>query len=79
VANDVIGWILLALAVTLVNSGAGLTALYVMLVVAGWIVFLALVVRPIFIVLARRSGSFEKGPTPGITCLVLLMTFTSAW
>jgi len=79
VANDVIGWILLALAVTLVNSGAGLTALYVMLTVAAWIVFLALVIRPIFIVLARRSGSFEKGPTPGITCLVLLMTFTSAW
>ncbi|KAA1072856.1 K(+)/H(+) antiporter [Puccinia graminis f. sp. tritici] len=79
VANDVIGWILLALAVTLVNSGAGLTALYVMLVVAAWIVFLALVVRPVFIFLARRSGSFEKGPTPGITCLVLLMTFTSAW
>ncbi|KAI9604769.1 hypothetical protein H4Q26_002738 [Puccinia striiformis f. sp. tritici PST-130] len=79
VANDVIGWILLALAVTLVNSGAGLTALYVMLTIAAWIVFLAFVVRPIFIVLARRSGSFEKGPTPGITCLVLLMTFTSAW
>lgn len=79
VANDVIGWILLALAVTLVNSGAGLTALYVLLVVAAWVVFLALIVRPIFIVLARRSGSFEKGPTPGITCLVLLMTFTSAW
>lgn len=79
VANDVIGWILLALAVTLVNSGAGLTALYVMLVVAGWVVFLTVVVRPIFIFLARRSGSFEKGPTPGITCLVLLMTFSSAW
>ncbi|OAV99184.1 hypothetical protein PTTG_00007 [Puccinia triticina 1-1 BBBD Race 1] len=79
VANDVIGWILLALAVTLVNSGAGLTALYVMLTVAAWIVFLAFVVRPVFIFLARRSGSFEKGPTPGITCLVLLMTFTSAW
>ncbi|KAH9445319.1 hypothetical protein Pst134EA_031400 [Puccinia striiformis f. sp. tritici] len=79
VANDVIGWILLALAVTLVNSGAGLTALYVMLTIAAWIVFLAFVVRPIFIVLARRSGSCDEGPTPGITCLVLLMTFTSAW
>ncbi|EGG07951.1 uncharacterized protein MELLADRAFT_116152 [Melampsora larici-populina 98AG31] len=79
VANDVIGWVLLALAVTLVNSGAGITALYVMLVVFGWALFLVFIVRPVFIVIARRSGSFEGGPTPGITCLVLLMTFGSAW
>ncbi|KAG0149078.1 hypothetical protein CROQUDRAFT_669548 [Cronartium quercuum f. sp. fusiforme G11] len=79
VANDVIGWVLLALAVTLVNSGAGITALYVMLVVFGWALFLVFLVRPVFIALARRSGSFEGGPTPGITCLVLLMTFGSAW
>ncbi|CAH7683695.1 Sodium/hydrogen exchanger family-domain-containing protein [Phakopsora pachyrhizi] len=79
VTNDVIGWILLALSVTLVNSGSGLTALYVMLVVLGWVLFLAFVVRPIFLIIARKSGSFESGPTPGITCLVLILTFFSAW
>ncbi|CAH7668764.1 Sodium/hydrogen exchanger family-domain-containing protein [Phakopsora pachyrhizi] len=79
VTNDVIGWVLLALSVTLVNSGAGITALYVMLVVLGWILFLALFVRPVFLIIARKSGSFESGPTPGVTCLVLLLTFFSAW
>ncbi|MBW0472398.1 hypothetical protein O181_012113 [Austropuccinia psidii MF-1] len=79
VANDVIGWILLALTVALVNSGAGLTALYIILCILGLVLFLVFVVRPAFIELARRSGSFESGPSLGLTCLVFLMTFTTAW
>lgn len=41
IANDVVGWVLLALCVTLVNSGAGVTAVYVLLVAVGWALFLA--------------------------------------
>ncbi|KAF4465630.1 potassium:hydrogen antiporter [Fusarium albosuccineum] len=32
IINDVVGWVLLALCVTLVNSGAGVTAVYILLV-----------------------------------------------
>lgn len=36
VGNDVVGWILLALTVALVNASTGLTALYVLLAAVGW-------------------------------------------
>uniref|UniRef100_A0A0B7JU08 Cation/H+ exchanger transmembrane domain-containing protein n=1 Tax=Bionectria ochroleuca TaxID=29856 RepID=A0A0B7JU08_BIOOC len=49
IANDVVGWVLLALCVTLVNSGAGVTSVYVLLTAIGWALFLAYAVRPAFI------------------------------
>ena len=45
VGNDVVGWILLALTVALVNAGTGLTALYVLLACTGWTLFLIYAVR----------------------------------
>ena len=63
VGNDVVGWILLALCVALVNQSSGLTALYVLLVTLGWILFLCFVVRPPFHWLLRRSGAIQNGPS----------------
>lgn len=40
VANDVIGWILLALTIALVNAGSGLIVLYIFLCTMGWCVVL---------------------------------------
>jgi Kef-type K+ transport system membrane component KefB len=79
VGNDVTGWILLALCVALVNNGSGLTALYVLLVCIGWVLFLCFAVRPLFFMLCRRTGSLENGPTQSMVALTLLMTLTSAW
>lgn len=79
VGNDVVGWILLALCVALVNNGSGLVALYVLLCVFGWVLFLVFAVRPAFVWVLKRSGSIENGPTQGIVCLTLLMALTSAW
>ena len=42
ICNDITGWILLALCVTLVNAGAGIKALYILLVAIGFTLFLAL-------------------------------------
>ena len=79
VGNDVTGWILLALCVALVNNGSGLTALYVLLVCIGWILFLVFAIRPPFLWLLRRTGSIQNGPTQGMVALTLLMVLTSAW
>ncbi|KAK4178958.1 putative K+/H+ antiporter [Triangularia setosa] len=79
IANDVVGWVLLALCVTLVNAGAGITALYVFLVSVGYSLFLAYAVRPAFIWVLRRTRSLENGPTEGVVALTLFMVLASSF
>ena len=79
VANDVVGWILLALCVALVNAASGLTALYVLLIAIGWILFLYFAVRPVFVWTLKRSGSLENGPSQSIVALTLILVLTSAF
>ncbi|KAK0552391.1 K(+)/H(+) antiporter [Tilletia horrida] len=79
VANDVVGWILLALTVALVNASTGLTALYILLTTVAWALFLFLGIRPVFIWLAKRSGSLENGPTQTMTTITILLVLVSAW
>ncbi|CAK7231205.1 hypothetical protein SBRCBS47491_007852 [Sporothrix bragantina] len=79
VGNDVVGWILLALCVALVNNSSGLAALYALLTVAAWALFLVFLVRPAFIWLLRRNGSLQKGPSESMVCVTLLLVLTSAW
>ncbi|MCJ1385839.1 K(+)/H(+) antiporter [Xylographa soralifera] len=79
VSNDIVGWILLALCVALVNAGSGLTALWVLLVCVGYILFLAFVVRPGFMWILQRSGSLQNGPTQSVVALTLIMVLASAF
>ncbi|KAI1175928.1 K+/H+ antiporter 1 [Nemania sp. FL0916] len=79
VGNDVVGWILLALSVALVNNANGLTALYVLLVAAGWLLFLIFAIRPVFHWALRKTGSIQNGPTQGMIAVTLLLVLTSAW
>ncbi|GKT51825.1 K(+)/H(+) antiporter 1 [Colletotrichum spaethianum] len=78
VTNDVVGWILLALCVTLVNSGAGVTTMWILLVSIGYSLLVAFVFRPIFMWVLRRTKSLEHGPSQGIVCLTLIMVLASA-
>lgn len=73
------GWILLALCVALVNNGSGIAALYVLLTAVGWILFLCFAVRPVFMILLRRSGSLQNGPTQGMMTLTILLVLVSSW
>ncbi|KAK5144998.1 hypothetical protein LTR04_001419 [Oleoguttula sp. CCFEE 6159] len=76
VGNDVVGWILLALCVALVNTGTGLTALWVLLTCLGYILFL---VPSQF---DRAScGFFERldGPSQSVVALTLLIALTSSF
>lgn len=79
VGNDVVGWILLALCVALVNAGSGITALWVLLVCTGYMLFLFLVFKPIFYRFLERTGSLQKGPSQSVVTLTLLITLASAF
>ncbi|PYH67001.1 Kha1p [Aspergillus vadensis CBS 113365] len=79
VGNDVVGWILLALCVALVNAGTGLTALWVLLVCVGYILFLTFVFRPLFLRFLRHTGSLQKGPSQSVVAITLLIALASAF
>lgn len=79
VGNDVVGWILLALCVALVNASSGITALWVLLVCLGYVLFLTLVFRPLFIRFLERTGSLQKGPSQSVVALTLLIALASAF
>ncbi|KAL9594415.1 MAG: hypothetical protein Q9179_005401 [Wetmoreana sp. 5 TL-2023] len=79
VGNDVVGWILLALCVALVNAGTGISALYVLLTCVAWILFLVYGIRPAFVWILRRTGSIQNGPTQSMVALTVLMTLVSSF
>ena len=79
VGNDVVGWILLALCVALVNAGSGIVALYVLLTCLAYVLFLVYVVRPVFLSALKRSGSLQYGPTQTVVALTVLMVLASAF
>jgi len=79
VGNDVVGWILLALCVALVNAGSGLAALWVLLTCVGFMLFLVYAVRPVFIWVLRRSGALQDGPSQSIIALTLIIALGSAF
>ena len=79
VGNDVVGWILLALCVALVNAGSGLTALYVLLTCVAFALFLTFAVRPAFLWILRRENALTEGPSQGIIVLTLMIALGSSF
>ncbi|OQE25617.1 hypothetical protein PENFLA_c008G00726 [Penicillium flavigenum] len=79
VGNDVVGWILLALCVALVNAGSGITALYVLLVCVAYMLFLTFAFRPLFLRFLEKTGSLQKGPSQSVVALTLLIALASAF
>ncbi|KAJ8087154.1 K(+)/H(+) antiporter [Marasmius tenuissimus] len=80
IGNDVVGWILLALTVSLVNAASGLTALYVLITCVGFTAFLLWPVRWAYVWLARKTGSLEHGaPTTLMMTVTLLLVYIAAF
>ncbi|KAI0263974.1 Sodium/hydrogen exchanger family-domain-containing protein [Gloeopeniophorella convolvens] len=79
VGNDIIGWVLLALSVALVNAGSGLTALWILLACLGWTLLMLIIVQRVLFWLARRTGSVENGPTIFFMTITTLILFASAF
>ncbi|KAJ3866946.1 Sodium/hydrogen exchanger family-domain-containing protein [Lentinula novae-zelandiae] len=80
VGNDVVGWILLALTVALVNASSGLVALWVLLTAVGYVFFLLYPVKWGYRWLARKTGSLEQGtPSTVMMTVTILLVFISAF
>ncbi|EFR00744.1 hypothetical protein MGYG_03749 [Nannizzia gypsea CBS 118893] len=79
VGNDVVGWILLALCVALVNASTGLTALWVLLTCVGFTLVLVFAIRPVFLWYLRRTGSLHDGPDQSVVTLTLLLVLSAAF
>ncbi|KAH7009453.1 Sodium/hydrogen exchanger family-domain-containing protein [Microdochium trichocladiopsis] len=79
VGNDVVGWVLLALCVALVNNGSGIAALWVLLVAVAWTLFLVFAVRPAFHWLLRKKGAIQNGPSESMIMVTLVLVLISAW
>lgn len=80
VGNDVVGWVLLALTVALVNSTGGLTGLYVLLVGIGYVIFMLLPVKLAFRFLLKKTGCLATGqPTTLVMTVTLILVFFSAF
>ncbi|KAL4766115.1 Kha1p [Aspergillus foveolatus] len=79
VGNDVVGWILLALCVALVNAGSGLSALWVFLVCVGYVTFLVMVFRPLFLRFLNYTGSLQKGPSQSVVTITILIALASSF
>lgn len=50
-----------------------------LLVCVGYTLFLAYIVRPLFMRFLERSGSLQKGPSQSVVAITLLMALTSAF
>ncbi|KAF9240266.1 Sodium/hydrogen exchanger family-domain-containing protein [Melanogaster broomeanus] len=79
VANDVIGWSLLALAVAFVNATSGLTALWTFLSGLAFTLFLLFPTKWALLWLARKTGSTVHGPTMPYMTVVMLVLWGSAF
>ncbi|TRM60507.1 Sodium/hydrogen exchanger family-domain-containing protein [Schizophyllum amplum] len=79
VGNDVVGWVLLALSIALVNAGSGLMALYILLTAVAFCIFLLVPVRMAMRWLAVKTGSIEHGPSVFFMTVTILVVFASAF
>ncbi|KAI8091454.1 Sodium/hydrogen exchanger family-domain-containing protein [Gilbertella persicaria] len=77
--NDCVAWVLLALVVALLNSSGGLEALYVFLATVAYSLFLIVIVAPLYRKLAVYTNSFERGPSPLLMFVTLLIVLISAF
>ena len=80
VVNDIIGWVLLALAVTLVNAKNGLTAVWILLTCVGYALFCWFPIRLGLRWLAQRTKSLESGElSPLLVSAALFMLLVNAF
>lgn len=79
ISNDIVGWILLALTITLANSASAIKTLYIILLTIAWFILLVWGVRPVLHWYLKRSGSIENGPSQMAVSVIVLLVFVSAF
>lgn len=81
ITNDLTGWILLALVVTLANALNGVNTVYILLLTAGWFLFLTYPVRlGMRFIITRFSNDLSTGEPLQMSMVMILVTvFISAF
>ncbi|CCE86781.1 Piso0_005293 [Millerozyma farinosa CBS 7064] len=81
IMNDLTGWILLALVVSLANATKSVNTVYILLLAVGWFIFLYFPVKRVMYFLLRRfTNDLSTGEPSQISILfILLLVFTSSW
>ncbi|PSK38991.1 hypothetical protein C7M61_002298 [Candidozyma pseudohaemuli] len=81
IMNDLTGWILLALVVTLSNADNGINTLYILLLTLAWFIFLAYPVRlALRWYLRRFTNELATGePSQLLMVILIAMVFTSSF
>lgn len=81
IMNDLTGWILLALVVTLSNADNGINTLYILLLTLAWFIFLAFPVRlALRWYLRRFTNELATGePSQLLMVIIIAMVFTSSF
>lgn len=81
IINDLTGWMLLALVVTLANAGNGVTTVYILLLTLAWFLLLLYPVRLAIIFCLRRfTNELITGqPSQLLMLIILLIVFISSF
>ncbi|KAL4262191.1 Monovalent cation:proton antiporter 2 [Pleurotus pulmonarius] len=80
VGNDIVGWVLLALAVTLTNSSSRLTPLWIVLTCVGFTIYNLFPVRWLYWWAARKTGGLEHGePSAMMMSLAIFILIINAF
>lgn len=81
IINDLTGWILLALVVTLANAGNGVNTVYILLLTAAWFLLLVYPVRlAIMFYLRRFTNELTTGqPSQLLMLLIIVLVFVSSF
>lgn len=81
IINDLVGWILLALVVTLANADNGIHTLYILLLTIAWFLFLVYPVKMAFsFYLKRYTSELVAGqPSQLLMVIIIAMVFISAF
>lgn len=82
ITNDLLGWILLALSITLANASQSIVTLYIVLVAIGWCLFVCYPLRIILnLILKKFLKEFDDPNSPSrlAMLIILLMMFGSAF
>lgn len=81
IINDLTGWILLALVVTLANADNGVHTVYILLLTLAWFFVLLYPVKFVFKFYLRKfTNDLTSGqPSPMLMVLIIIMVFVSAF
>lgn len=76
--GDVVAWILLAVAVSVATANGGISALWTLLLLLAFIVFMAFLIRPLLASYAKRHH-IESNVSIPLMVVIMLSIFACAW